>query len=138
MYHSAWLLGKIRTIIETWWIIAINENSTPLTHYVIIRRDLPIGFISAQLVHAAGESVSGSLPQGTFAVVLEVEDEPRLRELANNLQIGDIKHTLITEVDAPYTGQATAIGIEPTRNRGELKKYLSSLPLFGKHRMLKE
>lgn len=28
----------------------------PLTHYVIVRRDLPFGQICAQITHAAGES----------------------------------------------------------------------------------
>lgn len=64
--------------------------------------------------------------------MLEVNDENNLKELADKLQSGGIEHVLVTEVDAPYTGQATAIGIKPTCNRHELKKYLSKLPLFGK------
>lgn len=32
------------------------QDMTKLTHYVVVRRDLPFGVICAQLVHAAGES----------------------------------------------------------------------------------
>jgi hypothetical protein len=83
------------------------------------------------LIHAAGESISGPVPEQTFAVVLEVQNEEELRNLHNKLNIGGVENTLITEIDAPYIGQATAIGITPTCNRGELKRYLSSLSLFG-------
>ena len=89
--------------------------------------------MSAQLVHAAGESVIEPLPSHTNAVVLAIENEEKLRNLAKQLQLGGIKHVLITEVDAPYTGQATAIGIVPVKDRKEVKKFLSSLPLLGKH-----
>jgi hypothetical protein len=36
---------------------------------------------------------------------------------------------LIVESDAPYSGQAMALGIEPT-DRKLLKKHLSNLPLL--------
>ena len=28
----------------------------PLTHYIVVRRDLPFGILAAQIAHAAGES----------------------------------------------------------------------------------
>lgn len=86
--------------------------------------------MTAQLVHAAGESVRSPLLPGTNAVVLSVQNESELRSLSDKLHLGGIDHILITEVDAPYTDQATAIGISPVRNREEVKKFLSSLPLY--------
>lgn len=61
--------------------------------------------------------------------MLEAENEEHLRKLSQKLTV---PHILITEVDPPYHGQATAIGIEPVSDRAALRKQLSSLPLFGK------
>lgn len=93
--------------------------------------------MSAQLVHAAGESVSSRLSTGTHAIVLGIESESQLRTLANKLEQLKIPHKLIVEVDAPYTGQATAIGIEPTCDRKKIRRLISNLPLFGKKKELR-
>jgi len=74
--------------------------------------------------------VNGSVPPHTHAVVLSVKNENKLREISKLLEKQEIKHVLIEEVDRPFTGQATAIGIEPTRDRNKIRKYLSSLPLL--------
>jgi len=81
-------------------------------------------------VHAAGQSVGEAVPPHTHAIVLAVANEDQLRKLSKTLKEGEIEHVLIEEVDQPYTGQATAIGIKPTEDRGEIRKYVSSLPLL--------
>ncbi len=105
----------------------VNQQS--LTHYVIIRADLPNGVQLAQTIHAAGESADGPLPSGTIAVALEVSDEAALRNLAKELWNGEIPHKLIVEVDGAYANQAMALGIFPTFNRDKIKKYTGHLRL---------
>lgn len=94
----------------------------------MIRADLPAGTQAAQLIHAAGQSSPGDLPANTYAVALTVPDEGTLRALAATLERAGLPRHLIVESDAPYTGQAMALGIPPT-DRKLLKKYLSSYPL---------
>lgn len=100
------------------------------THYVIVRSDLPLGFLVAQAVHAAGESSPTRVPVGTNAVVLSVPGEPELLALAARLEAAGVAHTLIREPDAPWLGQATAIGIEPVNDRSALRPLLCTLPLL--------
>lgn len=69
------------------------------------------------------------LPDGTYAVALTVKDEASLRSLAETLAQAGLPRHLVIENDAPYEGQAMAIGIEPT-DRRFLKPYLSKLPLL--------
>ena len=85
--------------------------------------------MAAQIVHAAGESAPQRLPPGTYAVVLAVDDAPALEALSARLTAQSVRHTVIRESDAPYSGQATAIGVEPAL-RSVLRRYFSSLPLF--------
>jgi hypothetical protein len=85
--------------------------------------------MASQVVHAAGESSPGDLPDGTFAVVLGAEDERALLTVADRLSAAGVGHVLIRESDSPFCGQAMAIGVRPGR-RSQLKKYLSSLPLL--------
>lgn len=87
--------------------------------------------MAAQIAHAAGESVESEIEPGTNAVVLSVENEAELRQIAGKLAKAGVKHCLIRECDPPYDGQCTAIGCMPTRERSLLKKILSSLPLLG-------
>ena len=107
----------------------IIDSQSPYTHYVIVRRDLPIGLKVAQVVHAAGES-SPRMPTGTIAVVLETEDEQGLKEVQKSLESSDIRHKSIIEGEGEYEGQLMAIGLEPTRDRSRIKKVTSSLPLL--------
>jgi peptidyl-tRNA hydrolase len=109
-------------------------SSPPLTHYVIVRSDLPLGFLASQVCHAAGESSPGNLPHSTNAVVLAVPDESTLREYSARLERAGVEHRLICEPDAPWLGQATAIGLAPVADRRPLRAILSSLPLLGKPR----
>ncbi len=110
------------------------SSPTPLTHYVIVRSDLPLGFLVSQAVHAAGESSPGNLPHSTNAVVLAVPDETTLREYHARLERAGVAHVLVCEPDAPWNGQATAIGLAPVADRRPLRAVLSSLPLLGKER----
>ncbi len=111
---------------------ASSDASTAATgspfHYVIVRRDLPLGVQAAMLVHAAGES--GPASTGTYAVVLTVADEASLVSLDQRLR--HIPHTLIRESDSPYGGQAMAIGALVS-NRAEIRKLTSSLPLLKQY-----
>lgn len=81
------------------------------------------------MVHAAGESSPGNLPEGTYAVVLCAPNEDALVGLAAKLALTSIAHTRIRESDAPYTGQLMAIGLTPCP-RSVGRKALSSLPLY--------
>lgn len=118
-------------ILPRWSIlnscIAINQY---LTHYCVVRADLPFGAQAAQLIHAAGQSVSQAVPDGTYAIALHVPNEPELRKLSARLKAAHIEHTLIVEADSPYTDQAMAIGIKPM-DRQLLKSFLSSYALVA-------
>jgi peptidyl-tRNA hydrolase len=95
---------------------------------VVVRDDLPRGFLAAQVVHAAGESSPGDLPHGTYAIVLAAASEAHLRHLAVELEQAGVPHTLITEPDAPWNGAATAIGLQPTQDRKLIASILGRLP----------
>jgi hypothetical protein len=84
---------------------------------------------AAQIVHAAGESSPGDLPAGTFAVCLTVADERSLVRLADDLRRAGVQFTAIFEPDPPFHGQLMALGVAP-RRKGELRRYLSTLPLL--------
>lgn len=105
------------------------QSGKTLHHYVIIRADLPSGVRLAQSIHAAGESSDGPLPTGTYAYALAARDEDHLFEIANRLWDAEIPHKVISEPDAPYDGQAMAIGIWPTYDKERIRKVVSDLPL---------
>lgn len=107
--------------------IAINQY---LTHYCVVRADIPFGAQAAQLIHAAGYSVSEPVPPDSYAIALHVPDESELRALAGRLEAAQIEHRLIVESDAPYAGQAMALGIKPM-DRKSLKPLLSSYALVA-------
>lgn len=89
-----------------------------------------MGAQAAQLIHAAGESSPGDLPEGTFAVALAARNEAHLEFLEEKLQRLNIPHVAVREPDEPYNGALMAIGICPVENRKTLKKVTSSLPLL--------
>jgi hypothetical protein len=72
----------------------------------------------------------GFLPLPIHAVVLEVRDESSLLELDAALDAAGVSHRLVLEPDAPWNGQATAIGIEPTKDRAKLRPFLRKLKLL--------
>lgn len=98
-----------------------------MTHYVIVREDLPKGVLAAHVCHAAGES--GPAPPGSIAVVLGVESEAQLIRIAGKLDARGVLYVLIRENAGPYDGQVTAIGIMPISDRTAVRKAVSALPL---------
>lgn len=107
----------------------VKQQERPLYHYVIVRADLPKGVMVAQTIHAAGESAVVPVPDGTYAVALEVPDEVSLLRLADRLDGADINYRLIVENDGPFAHQAMAIGIVPRRDRETLRPFTGELPL---------
>jgi hypothetical protein len=96
---------------------------------VIVRRDLPLGILAANLVHAAGETSPGDLPTGTHAIVLVVPNEGALKAVAARLELAQVPCKRIEEPDAPFNGALMAVGCMPGRKE-VLRRYLSSLPLL--------
>ena len=97
--------------------------------------------MAAQVVHAAGESASAwtrqtgnALPEGTYAVVLEVDDEAALLEVEAHLSARGASFVAVREPDAPHSGALMAIGLFPSP-RKVLQKHvggvLRRLPLLG-------
>jgi len=108
------------------------RKARQLTHYCLVRQDLPLGDLAAQLIHAAGESSGpGDLPDGTFAVALAAKSHAHLEHLERKLVRLAIPHHSIREPDAPWNGELMAIGILPVDDR-ELVK-----PVTGGLRLLK-
>ena len=105
---------------------AAAEN---LAHYVIVRADLSRGVQSANIVHAAGESSPGNLPDGTIAVCLTAPNEEALRTFEAKLASAGVAFRSIVETDGPHAGQLMAIGAVPGRKE-DLRKHFSSLPLL--------
>ena len=107
-----------------------SRRAQSLTHYCLIRQDLPRGVLAAQLIHAAGESASADLPSGTIAVALAARDEPHLVSLELELRRLGIPHRAIREPDPPWNGALMAIGIVPIRDRTRVREVTGSLPLL--------
>lgn len=63
--------------------------------------------------------------------MLAVRSEAELLDVAAKLQLSGVPHVCIREVDPPFTGQCTAIGLVPLADRSRVKKIVSSLPLYG-------
>jgi hypothetical protein len=104
-------------------------RSQPYYHYCVVRIDLPLGVLSAQLLHAAGESATPLPLSGTRAVCLAAKDEQELLKIALRLDRRQIPYKLIREPDLPWNGQAMAIGLHPTQDRKPIRRALSRLPL---------
>lgn len=110
----------------------------PLTHYVVVRGDLPRGLLAAQVTHAAGESSPGKLPAGTHAVVLTASPD-ELLALQERLSAAGVPHVIIRdrhvhlvagEKLVPYgEEEPMAIGLEPAP-RSLVRRHVSSLPLL--------
>ena len=95
-----------------------------------MRADLPRGYATAQVVHAAGESPLGPVDPGTHAVVLVVPDEAALLAIGRQLAARGINHKIIVEAGGAWDGQATTIGLAPVIDRGPVKRVLGRLPLL--------
>lgn len=114
-----------------------QPSEAPLTHYVIVDRRLTPGQQLAQVVHAAGESARPAPEPGAIAVVLHARDEQEIWETYDALTQAKIAALIVIEpcgawycaCEVPGDGHATAIGVYPTRNRSEVRRVLSSMPL---------
>lgn len=90
-----------------------------LIHYIIVRRDLPLGVVCSMIAHAAGESATlyADPLDGRFrhaiAVVLEVKSENALYDAERLLRSRNIPYVAISESGGPYDGQFMSIGLVP-------------------------
>lgn len=91
---------------------------------MIVRKDLPLGVMAAQVAHAAGSQARH--PPEAHVVVLAVDSESSLRALAGRLPGA----YLVVESDPPYADQAMAIGCPLVIDRTAIRKEVSSLPLL--------
>lgn len=121
---------QIQASVDQGRMVQAGSGVDTLYHYCIVRRDLPIGVIAAQLVHAAGESAQLiEVPPHTHAVVLSVPDEEHLLHYEKKLIRAGVQFSAIREPDAPWNGQLMTIGIRP-QPRKKIKKLLANLPLY--------
>jgi len=95
-----------------------------------VRRDVPLGTIAAQLIHAAGASSPGALPAATRAVALMVDTEAELALLAERHELAEIPHVAIREPDPPWSGALMAIGILPLVDLRAARRVLAQLRLL--------
>lgn len=104
----------------------IAPDNNPLTHYVVVRPDLPIGLLAAQVAHAAGESSPGNLPSGTHAVILQASKN-EIEALSSKLKEGNVPHVLVRDCD--LQNEVTALGIEPAL-KSKIRPWVSSFALL--------
>ncbi len=122
-----------------------------MTHYVIVRRDLPYGLTLAMVGHAAGESFYAIqwarsvdapfqrvdaigamvIPRCTI-VVLGARNESRLEWLRKRLAAAGVPHVPFYESDPPYEGQLMSIGLVPG-SKEDLAKHVSDFALWPYH-----
>ena len=100
---------------------------------MIVRSDLPLGMLAAQVVHAASETSPGCLPHGTHAVVLGVASEEELKSVSQLLRAAEIPHKPIVENDPPLANQWCAIGVSPME-KNKIYPHLKHLTLLGEER----
>lgn len=95
---------------------------------MIVRRDLPLGVIVAQTVHAAGESALGLVTPDTHAVALAARDEAHLAVIERELIERGLEHRAIREPDRD--NELMAIGIPPLVDRNTIKPVTRRLELL--------
>jgi peptidyl-tRNA hydrolase len=107
-----------------------------LTHYIVVRKDLPVGVMAAMVTHAAGESASlyqdryDGRFRGATAVVLEVEDQDGLEKAVGKLFNAGVPYVTVYERGGPYDGQFMAIGVVPTE-RDKVAPVFENYRLIG-------
>lgn len=102
-------------------MFTVESCDLALSHYIVVRQDLPSGIKLAQVAHAAGES-GGNIPPNTHAIVLETDSESLL-DLEAKLWDDSVPYSAIRE-----TGQLLAIGICPGEKE-KIEKYTSTFRL---------
>lgn len=101
-------------------MFSATSKEIMLTHYIIVRRDLPLGVVTAMVTHAAGESAVLYQDEydGRFrecrAVVLESANEADLLKAEAKLQRHGVQYVGIVESGEIYKDQLMAIGLVPT------------------------
>jgi hypothetical protein len=90
---------------------------------------MPVGARDAQLAHAVGQSVDGPHPDDTYVVVLAARDELHLALEADRLERLGVRLSRVREIDGPYAGQLTALGLKPGWKE-VIGRHVSSLPLL--------
>lgn len=99
-----------------------------LTHYIIVRNDLPLGVLAAMVTHASGESAAlyennhGDF-NGATAVVLEATSEDNLFDIRDELNVALIDYVEVFESGGPYHDQFMAIGVIPGERNPVMKPY---------------
>ena len=108
-------------------------TDSPPFQYIVLHesvRDHP-GVIAVHAAHAAGEACfEGAAPSDTRVVVLIAKDSDELKDLAAALVEAGIRHALMVETDGIRTGQATALGTMPTRDRERLRPFFSAFKVL--------
>lgn len=107
---------------------AFVPTSGPPTHYVIVRRDLPLGVLVAQTIHAAGESALRPVAPNTHAIALAARDERHLASIERRLIELGLDHRAIREPDRD--DELMAIGIPPLVDRNLIKPVTKQLQLL--------
>ena len=92
-------------------VVGSTPTQSPRHHYIVIRRDLPIGVLAAQVAHAAARS--GPHDERDHVVILAVADEVELATVASSLAEVAVDHVQIFEPDPPWCGSLMAIGVRP-------------------------
>jgi peptidyl-tRNA hydrolase len=133
------------TVFNRWGLGIMNEG---MVHYIVVRRDLPVGVIAAQVTHAAGESFARYLhnetiwrrpfgtPHGTIAVVLEARNSQHLHAVVRRLRQAKVPFEAIREPDAPWDGALMALGVWPGC-RASLEPHFTGLDLLKRARPMR-
>jgi hypothetical protein len=100
-----------------------------VTHYAVVREDLPRNVLGLVLFHAGGESSDGTLDQETHGVVLAAANERALEQEAQRLRALGIDFVEIREDRPPWNGALMALGVRPGRKE-VLRRAFSSMRLL--------
>lgn len=95
---------------------------------MIVRRDLPLGVLVAQTIHAAGSSALGLVTPDTHAIALAARDEAHLAAVEQELIERGLEHRAIREPDRD--NELMAIGIPPLVDRTTIKPVTRRLKLL--------
>ncbi len=105
----------------------------PTYIYVILHQSLKnhAGALACQTAHAVSEAIR-CLPvnQEARAVALVAETSSALELLHLELRKAGVHHAIVREPDPPYSGAATAIGIEPLVDRDAVRPLLAKFALL--------
>jgi hypothetical protein len=95
-------------------------------HYVIVRSDISLGDQLAQVIHAAGESVTITPPPTTHAVALHASHDD-LCQFEQTLTLLAIPHTAIREPDR--SNELMAIGLPAQPRTKAIRKLMARFKL---------